>query len=176
MTTQMKVGVSLPPRLQAGERVLYFKPVVWAASGKSLPSYRLSLWLPFVQEMGLYITDRRVFLPCCLFRLFRVEWSAWLTRADQNTDQDHLETAAVGRKPFGGSYLELITSNSVKHWWRAEKARVRLFMKDPETLCRLLGDRLRVVTPDGDQAARRNGSPAGAFGNSGVSGGPASVS
>ena len=150
MTTEMKVGVSLPPRLQAGERVLYFKPIVWAASGKSLPSYRLSLWLPFVQEMGLYITDRRVFLPCWLFRLFRFEWTAWLTGADQSTDQDHLETAAVGRKPFVGPYLELVTCNPVKHWWRSRNARVRLFMKDPDPLCRLLGERLRAVSPGGE--------------------------
>ena len=143
MATELKVSLNLPPRLLAGEKVLHLKPMVWAASGKSVPSYRVSLSLPLIQEMGLYVTDRRVLLPCWLLRLVRLEWSAWFTGEDKTADQDHLETVAVGRSAFLGPYLELITCNPVAHWWRSRKARIRLFMKSPEPVCRLIFEDIR---------------------------------
>lgn len=147
MATELKVSLNLPARLLAGERVLYFKPIVWAASAKSLPSYRLSFSLPLLQEMGLCITDRRIFLPCWLFRLFRFEWAAWFTGEDHTADQDHLETVAVGRNAFLGPYLEIITCNPVEHWWRGPKARIRLFMKNPEPVRRLICEALGPTAP-----------------------------
>jgi hypothetical protein len=150
MASELKVSLSLPVRLRAGERVLYFKSIVWAASGKSLPSYRLSLSLPLIQEMGLYITDRRVLLPCWLLRLVRIEWTAWFTGENKTTGEDQLETVAVGRNAFLGPYLELITCNPVDHWWRSRKARIRLFMKNPEPVCRLISEALGPATPRGE--------------------------
>ena len=158
MATELKVSLNLPARLLAGERVLYFKPIVWAASARSLPSYRLSFSLPLLQEMGLYITDRRIFLPCWLFRLFRFEWAAWFTWEDHTADQDHLETVAVGRNAFLGPYLEIITCNPVGHWWRGPKARIRLFMKNPEPVCRLISEALRPATPRCEPDGAANGS------------------
>ena len=126
MTTGLKASLKPPPRLLAGERVLYFKPVVWAASGKSLPSYRFSLRLPLIQEMGLYITDRRVVLSCWLLRLVHVEWMAWFGSKDGNADRDQIEEVSVGRNPVLGQYLQLATYDPVKHWWRSRKARIRI--------------------------------------------------
>ena len=156
MASELKVSLSLPVRLLAGERVLYFKPIVWGASGKSLPSYRLSLSLPLIQEMGLYITDRRVLLPCWLLRLVRFEWTAWFTGEDQTADEDHLESVAVGCNAFFGPYLELITCNPVGHWWRSRQARIRLFMKNPEPVCRLISEALGPATPRGEQDGAAN--------------------
>ena len=158
MATELKVSLNLPPRLLAGEKVLHLKPMVWAASGKSVPSYRVSLSLPLIQEMGLYVTDRRVLLPCWLLRLVRLEWSAWFTEEDKTADQDHLETVAVGRSAFLGPYLELITCNPVAHWWRSRKARIRLFMKSPEPVCRLIFEALGPTTPSSEQDGPAYGS------------------
>jgi len=153
MKTGPQFSLSLPSRLLAGERVLYFKPIVWAASGKSLPSYRLSVSLPPIQEMALYITDQRLLLPCWVLRLFRVEWAAWFSAGDRTADQDHVVTVTVGRAALFGPYLELITCNPVEHWWRAREARVRLFMKHPEPVCRLI---VQALGP-----ARRGNEPGG---------------
>jgi hypothetical protein len=148
MAPELKVSLTLPPRLLAGEKVFHFKPIVWAASGKSLPNYRLSVSLPLIQEMALYVTDRRVLLPCWLLRLVRFEWSAWFAGEDQTADQDRLETVAVGRSAAFGPYLELVTCNPVEHWWRSRKARIRLFMKSPEPVCHLIFEALGATNPD----------------------------
>jgi hypothetical protein len=158
MTTGLKVSLNLPPRLLAGEKVIYFQPCVWAASGKSLPSYRMSLSLPLIQEMGLYVTDRRVFLPCWLLRLVRFEWAAWFRSEDKSADQDQIEEVSVGRNLLLGRYLQLVTYDPVKHWWRSRKARIWLFMKDPESVCRLITEALRPTTPSSEQDGPANGS------------------
>jgi hypothetical protein len=160
MTTESRVGLSLLPRLFAGERVLYSRSWLWAASGKSLPSYRISFSLPLVQEMGLCITDKRVLLPCWLFRLIRFEWAAWFDVKDANADQDRVNGVSVGRAPLLGPYLQLVTYNPVRHWWRSCEARIRLFMKNPEPLCRLLQEQLGVPAPGREPAAPPNGGPA----------------
>jgi hypothetical protein len=158
MATARKVSLNLPPRLLAGEKMLHFKPMVWAISGKSLPSYRVSLSLPLIQEVGLCVTDRRVLLTCWLLRLIRFEWSAWFTGEDKTADQDHLETIAVGRSAFLGPYLELITSNPVVHWWRSRKARIRLYMKSPELVRPLISEVLGPTTPSSEPDGAANGS------------------
>lgn len=172
MKTESKVSLNLLPRLLAGERVLHCQPWLWAASGMSLPSYRVSLSLPLVQEMGLYVTDRRVLLSCWLFRLIRLEWAAWLVRKDESADQDSIKEVSVGRSPLLGRYLQLVTYDPVKHWWRSREARVRLFMKNPEPLFRFLTEALRGATPGSEQAAAPNGGPGTAAGNSGAAEGP----
>ncbi len=173
MSNAWTVSFSLAVRLLAGERVLYFKPMVWAASGKSLPNYRLSLSLPLVQEMGLYVTDRRVVLACWLFRLVRCEWTAWLRGGDAAADEDRVKTVAVGRNALLGPYLELIASNPVHHWWRSREARLRLFMKNPEALNRLLSEVLGPTTR-GEQGGPAHGSQPVGEGTKGTSEGAGS--
>ncbi len=141
MSLELHLGPA--PRLLAGEQVLYFKPVIWMVSGKSLPSYRIAPWLPLIQEMAFYVTNRRVLLPCWLMlRLVRFEWAAWLRREDSVPDQDVVQTAGTGRHPLLGPYLQLITVNPVPHWYRSRQARIRFYMKAPEIPCRLISDLL----------------------------------
>ncbi len=149
METHSPAGLSLSPRFLAGEAVLYSKSFVWAVSGKSFPSYRVSIVLPPIQEMALYVTNRRVLLPCWMFRLVRFEWMAWFARADAAADQDCIQTASVGRTRFLGPYLELITSKSAQHRWRSATARIRIYVSDPETPCRLISEALEPTVPKG---------------------------
>ena len=151
MRTESNISLSLSPRLEPGEKVLYFKPIVWVASGSSLPSFRVALSIPPIQEMGLYVTNRRVVLPAWVLRLFRVEWTACFGEVDQAADHDFVERVSVGRNRLFGPYLELITCNPVEHWWRSRKARIRLFMKSPELLCRLISEALGPTTPTSEQ-------------------------
>jgi hypothetical protein len=168
MRTESQVSLSLLPRLFTGEKILHCQPWLWAASGKSLPSYRVSLSLPLVQEMGLYVTDRRVLLCGWLFRLIRFEWAAWFPGKGGSADQDSVTEVSVGRSPLLGRYLQLVTYDPVEHWWRSREARVRLFMKNPEPLCRILTEALQGAASGGRQFAPPNGGPATPAANSGA--------
>jgi len=108
--------------------------------------------------MGLYITDRRILLPVWVLRIFRVEWMAWYAGRDETLDADYLESVAVGRNAFFGTYLELITWNPVEHWWCSRKARIRLFMRNPEPVCRVITEALAPIIPGSGPDGPTNGS------------------
>ena len=176
MNGESRFSLNLLPRLAAGERILHSQPWLWAASGKSLPSYRVSVSVPLVQEMGLCVTDRRVVLCAWVLRLFRFEWVAWFERQDQFADQDSIKEISVGRSRLFGRYLQLVTHDPVKHWWRSCETRVRLYMKNPESLSQSLNETLRMATPGSEQIAAPNGGPAAPVDNSEATEGPPSVS
>ena len=99
--------------------------------------------------MGFYVTDRRVYLPAWVLRIFRVEWMAWFAETDKTAGHDCVQAVSVGRNRLLGPYLELITSNRVQHWWRSPKARIRLFMKSPDPVCRLITEALAQLKAPG---------------------------
>jgi len=158
MNSNSPVSFSLVPRFLAGERVLYSQPWLWAVSAKSLPSYRISLGIPLVQDISLYVTDQRVLLCGGLFRLLRVDWAAWFGVEAAGADQDRVTEVSVGRMRLFGHYLQLMTHNAARHWWRSPEARVRLFMRNAEPLCRLLEQQLRM--PGSKRAVTPGGAPA----------------
>jgi len=125
---------------------------MWAVSGKSLPSYRISLEVPLLQDISLYVTDQRVLLSGWVLRLLRVDWTGWFAVEDTSGDWDRITEVPVGRKPLFGQYLQLVTHNPVRHWWRSHEARIRLFMRNPEPLCRMLQQRLDAP-PSGGRAS-----------------------
>jgi hypothetical protein len=146
MAMGLKIGVGLLPRLLADEKVLHVQPWVRAVSGKSWPSYRVSWSVPLIQEMGLYVTDRRVVLVCWLFRLLRLEWAAWFEVEEEGADQDQIQDVSVGRRSLGGDYLQITTRNPVRHWLRSPEARIRIGVKEPEVVGRLIRSALRPRT------------------------------
>ena len=147
MTTSLKGRANQQPPLLIGESVLYFQPHVWVASGKALPSYRVTVSVPFIQEMSLCVTDKRVVFSCRLFRLMRFDWAAWYVTEDSAGDLDRIEEVSIGTSLLLGPYLQMMTSNPVRHWWRSRFARIRIQMKDPEPVCYLISERLGTSSP-----------------------------
>ncbi len=98
MKSDPAVSFTLLARFLAGETVLYSQPWLWAVSAKSLPSYRISVGIPLLQEISLCVTDQRVLLSrwicsnCC-----QVDWAAWLAVEDAAADQDRI--TEVVRRP-----------------------------------------------------------------------------
>ena len=135
-----RVSLNLLPRLRTGEKVLYFKPWIWAASAKSLPSYRIFFIIPIVQEAGLYVTDRRVLIVYTLFRLVALEFSAWFEGKAESDDRERVKDVNVGRHSLCGSYLELLTYNPTKFRLRSHECRIRYYMSDPEPIYRAISE------------------------------------
>jgi len=155
----MKVGLSLLPTFLPGERVLSFKPRLWFASGKSPPTYRLWFSLPPLWEAGFYVTERRILIVFHLFRLVRLEYSLWLGKNAQQEGYDSVKEVSVGQSRLFGNYLQLVSENRTEHWYRSRDARLRLFLRRPDPVARLITGLMRQNTKK--QGLRRIGGVGG---------------
>jgi hypothetical protein len=132
---------SLLPSFLPGEKVLYFKKWLWFCSGRSFPNYRIFFSLPPLWEGALYITDRRVLFVGYLFRLISQEFDQWFELEEKPPDTEIIKEIRVGENWLLGSYLEIISEDSVKHWYRLPKVRIRLYMKDVESVRGIIENR-----------------------------------
>ena len=139
-----RFGFNLLPRLLPGEKVLLFKKWIWAASGKCSPSYRLFFGLPPLWELGLYVTHRRLVHVSFLCRLMMQEFSQWFEQEAPPGDQELVREVSVARNPLFGPYLEVISEDPGKHWYRAHRLRVRLFTKDAARLCAAISEAMTM--------------------------------
>ncbi|UCG47880.1 MAG: hypothetical protein JSU94_20675 [Phycisphaerales bacterium] len=126
--------------LLPGEKVLFFKPWVWAASNKSLPSYRGFFSLPPLWEAGLYVTDRRVLFVAQLFRLVTQELDQWFEGKNRPGDDEVIKQVRVGKSRLFGPYVEIVSDDPVKRWYRSRRARLRFFMKQAESVCSTISE------------------------------------
>jgi hypothetical protein len=85
-----------------------------------------------VCDIGLYVTDRRVLLVAHIFRLVTQECSLWYGGRNPPDDLELIKEVSVGRHMLLGPYLEVISEDSVRHWYRSHRLRLRLFMKSAE--------------------------------------------
>jgi len=131
---------NLLPSLLPGEKVLFFKRWVWGLSAKSPPSYRIFWSAPPLWEAGLYVTERRLLLVVHLFRLLTQQVSLWLDGQHQPGGHECVEDVSVGRSRLFGPYLEVVSENPTKEWFRSPRCRSRFFMRDPESLRRIIAE------------------------------------
>jgi hypothetical protein len=68
-----------------------------------------------------------------LFRLLAAEFSQWFEGKADPEDHDIIQEARVGRNALVGRFLEIVSSNPQKRWWRSTKARMRLFMREAQS-------------------------------------------
>lgn len=147
------------PSLLPEERVLFRKDWVWAASGKSLPSYRWFFSLPPLCEAGLFVTDRRILFLAYLLRLLTQEFSVWFDGKAESANDEMLIDVRVGRTRLAGPYLETISERPDRCWYRSQRARVRLFMRDPDAVHRIITEAVGDTDLKGyaDEAKKRTG-------------------
>ena len=139
------ISISLIPRLLPVEKVLYVRKWIWAASGKSQPSYRLFFSLPPVQEAGLYLTDKRMLVVYYFLRILAIETSIWFPRHAESKTEEVIQTATVGKMPIFGRYIEIISKDPIRHWYRSPQSRLRIFLRDPKPLYDLIS---KVMSED----------------------------
>ena len=132
----------LLPQLISQEKVVYFKRWVWGASFKSYPTYRVFFSLPPLWEEGFYVTDRRILIVTYLFRLFAQEYSLWFPGKGRSPDSEFVKEVRVGEGRVFGKYLEIISEDPIKHWYRSRELRSRIFMRNAGDVCKLISDQL----------------------------------
>ena len=127
------VSFNVLPLFLPDEKVLFFKRWVWAASGKSLPTYRGWFSAPPFIEHGLYITDKRVLHVFLITRIIKQEESQWFKGMQGPENNELVKDVNCGNSLLFGPYLDIFSENLFeKRWYRSPELRIRLFMKKPE--------------------------------------------
>lgn len=136
MGTRFKFN--LLPTLQPDEKVLFVKKWVGFCTCLSSPNYRCSFSLPPLLEQGLFITDKRVLHIAHCLRIFASEFDQWFNGNKELKDTELIKTAKVGRHWLCGPYLEIVSENTKKLWYRSRRARIRLYMRKAESACKII--------------------------------------
>lgn len=138
----IRTSINLLPSFQAGEKVIFFKKWIWLGSVKSMPTYRWWLSLPPIVEHGLYVTERRVLHVFHIFRLLKQEFSQYFEEKDKAGYDEFIKEVNVGKSWLIGPYLEIVSECSIKPWYRSSKAWLQLFMKNPESVSRIIAEEM----------------------------------
>ena len=139
--TAVRISADVP--LVAGETVLCARRDVRVGSALSLPSYRLFFTLPPLLEVGLLVTDQRVVLHGLCLRLLAQVTSLWFLGDD--VARERLESVSVGNAPLLGEYLELHSIESIDHWFRSRRMRLRLFVRGAREVAEIIERQLHVA-------------------------------
>jgi hypothetical protein len=134
----IRLRFNLLPTLQPGEKVLFVKKWVSFCTGLSYPSYRWGFSIPPIMELGLIITDRRVLNIAYVFRIMSQEFNQWYDGKEASKDTEFIKEVRTGRHWLCGSYLEIVSENSKQQRFRSKRARIRIYMRNPESICRTI--------------------------------------
>jgi len=133
-----RITFRVHPCFQPGEQVLVSKPWLWFSSAKSLPAYRVLVSLPPLWEAGMYVTDRRILLVAHVLRLVALESSTGLVDGGDPIENERVREVRTARHWLWGPYLEIISENGRKHWYRSRLLRLRVYSKDSESLAKTI--------------------------------------
>jgi hypothetical protein len=86
----------------------------------------------------MYVTNRRIVLVACAFRLLPQQFNIWFPGKAQGDDPELFKAVSTGNNALLGNYLELLSEDPKRHWYRSRELRLRLFMREPEALQRLI--------------------------------------
>ena len=135
----IRLKFNLLPALHPGEKILFVKKWVGFCTGLSHPSYRCSFSLPPILDQGFYVTDRRVLHVFYIFRILAQEFDEWFEgKEKESKDTEFIKEIKVGRHWLCGSYLEIVSENSTQQWFRSKRLRIRIYMRNPEPVCRTI--------------------------------------
>ena len=138
---EIPVSFNLTASFLPGEKVLFSKRWIWAALADSPPTYRVVFSAPPFMEQCFYITDRRVLHVFYLFRIFKTEESQWFRGMQKPGDSEFVKEVICGKSTLFGPYLDIISENLLeKRWYRSPKLRIRLFMKNPEFVLKIINE------------------------------------
>jgi hypothetical protein len=134
----------------SGEKVLFLKRWVWAVSGRLWPYYyRWSFSIPPVMEQGLYVTDRRVLLVGYMFRVLKFEGSLWFEGTGVPDNNNIVKEVNVRKSRIAGPYLEIVAESPVKRWFHSRQGTVHIFMRNPESVRKIIAEAMTRNSKDG---------------------------
>jgi hypothetical protein len=127
------------PELLPGETIRFQSASVRAAMAHSGPSHRGTASIPLVQDILLYLTDRRLIVRAEIFMgLFDSDFVAWFPASASGQRGDVLRSARALEVPVLGAGLEILTENERPHLLRGRGMRLQLFFPEAARALSLL--------------------------------------
>ena len=117
------------PTLAPGETLRLHASSVRGAVARSGPTFRATASIPLIQDIDLFITDRRVIVRAELFLgLFDADYVAWLPGEYATTDTDTLKSVSIDEQRVLGPSLTLVAATARPGLWRGPELRLQLFL------------------------------------------------
>ncbi|MBK8006500.1 MAG: hypothetical protein IPK12_22120 [Gemmatimonadetes bacterium] len=117
------------PPLEPGEALRLHAPAIRGAVARSGPSFRATVSLPVVQDLDLFITDRRIIVRAEIFLgLFESDYIAWYPRADRPTESDVLTHVYLTPDGPMGPLLTLVAKTGRPSLLRGPELRLALYL------------------------------------------------
>lgn len=121
------------PLLAPGETLRLHASSVRGAVARSGPTFRATTSIPLIQDIDLFITDRRVIVRAELFLgLFDADYVAWLPGEFASTDADILRSASVDEQRVLGPSLVLVATTGRPSLWRGPELRLQIFLPNAD--------------------------------------------
>lgn len=121
------------PQLSPGESILFARPDVGLSLFKSGVTLRAIVDIPILQDVGFFITDRRLILRGELFAtLFDRDVSYWLPGHQPDAGSEQVTGVAIGSSDRLGSFLLIETCTDREPVLRKREAQLQVFLPDAE--------------------------------------------
>ena len=96
----------------------------------------------------MFITDQRVLHIAHIFRLITIEFDQWVEGNEGRKGTELIKTARANRHWLCGPYLEIVSENTKSLWFRSRQARMRLYMRNAESVFRIINETMVLNTED----------------------------
>lgn len=132
------------PQLVPGENILFARPNVGLSLFKSGVTFRAIVDIPVLQDVGFFITDRRLILRGELFAtLFDRDVSYWLPGHLPDAGSEQVTGVSIGSAEKLGSFLLIDTRTDREPVLRKREAQLQVFLPDAEAALAAVPEPLR---------------------------------
>lgn len=119
------------PTLESGEALRLHAAGIKGAVARTGPTFRSTISIPVIQDLDLFITDRRIIVRAELFLgLFASDYSAWFPEAARPADADVLAAAHVTPDGPLGPHLTLVARTGKPSLLRGPELKLALYLPD----------------------------------------------
>jgi len=117
------------PTLLPGETLRLHAPAIRGAVARSGPTFRATVSLPVIQDLDLFITDRRVIVRAELFLgLFDADYVAWFARSTAPAGADVLKSVQLTPEGPLGPVLTLVAETGRPSIVRGPELKLALYL------------------------------------------------
>lgn len=119
------------PTLDSGEALRFHAPAIQGAVARSGPTFRATVSIPVIQDLDLFITDRRIIVRAELFLgLFEADYIAWFPGATRPAEADVLTAATLTADGPMGPHLNLVARTARPSLLRGPELELALYLPD----------------------------------------------
>jgi hypothetical protein len=119
------------PALESGESLRFHAPAIKGAVARTGPTFRATVSVPVIQNLDLFITDRRIIVRAELFLgLFEADYVAWFPGVTHPAGTDSLTAASLTPDGPMGPHLTFVARTGRQSLLRGPELKLALYLAD----------------------------------------------